>query len=315
MRRHGWMAPSRRSTLRPLIVAKHGTKGAKMRRLNISHITEYNFFGPVWLQPHRLLVRPRESHSLRIASSTLQISPQYAIRWHRDPLDNSVAVVSFPQHSSALRIVSEIVIDIFEDAPLDFLVEDLAVTYPFEYLPDEQADLTGFRRNVYPDDQPRIHDWLASLGLHQGPIETFVLLDRLNREIAGRFTYRIREEPGVQSPARTLELNSGSCRDFATLFLEACRHLGLASRFVSGYLHAPATEAGNGSTHAWAEVYLPGPGWKGFDPTIGEVTGNQHIPVAVARHPESVPPVAGSFVGPPGLLPQLIVNVRVSALS
>ena len=118
------------------------------------------------------------------------------------PLPSSI----FPQQSSGLRIASEIVIEIFEDAPLDFLVDDLAVTYPFEYLPDEQADLTGFRRNVYPDDQPRIQDWLAGLGLHQGPIETFVLLDRLNREIAGRFTYRVREEPGVQSPARTLEL-------------------------------------------------------------------------------------------------------------
>lgn len=286
-----------------------------MRRLNISHVTEYDFFASVWLQPHRLLLRPRENHSLRIESSTLRISPPHAIRWHRDVLDNSVAVVSFAEPADSLRIESEVVIAIFEDAPLDFLVDDLAVTYPFDYQAEEQTDLVAFRRNVYPDDQPRLHDWLGGLGLQQGPIETFVLLDRLNREIAGRFAYGVREESGVQSPARTLERNGGSCRDFATLFLEACRHLGLASRFVSGYLHAPATEAGNATTHAWAEVYLPGPGWKGFDPSIGEVTGNQHIAVAVARHPETVPPVAGTFVGPTGVRPLLSVNVRVSALN
>ena len=108
---------------------------------------------------------------------------------------------------------------------------------------------------------------------------------------------------------------SGSCRDYATLFIEACRCLGLASRFVSGYLHAPATEAGNASTHAWAEVYLPGKGWQGFDPTVGEITGNRHIAVAVARNPEAVPPVSGSFVGPGQTLPRMVVNVQVNLLT
>ena len=96
--------------------------------------------------------------------------------------------------------------------------------------------------------------------------------------------------------------------------MEACRVLGLAARFVSGYLHAPASEVGNASTHAWAEVYLPGPGWKGFDSTTGSVTGSTHIPVAVARRPDAVPPVSGRFFGPAGSLPALIVNVRVTAL-
>jgi transglutaminase-like putative cysteine protease len=112
-----------------------------------------------------------------------------------------------------------------------------------------------------------------------------------------------------------LASNSGSCRDFAALFMEACRYLGLASRFVSGYLFAPSTEAGNASTHAWAEVYLPGAGWKGFDPTSGVVAGNKYIAVAVARHPEAVPPVAGSYLGPTGQQPTLNVAVQVSALA
>jgi len=140
------------------------------------------------------------------------------------------------------------------------------------------------------------------------------LLDKMNRAVVDHFTYVKREEPGVQAPSETLAHHSGSCRDYAALFIEACRYLGLASRFVSGYLHAPATEAGNASTHAWAEVYLPGSGWKGFDPTIGEVTGARHIAVAVARHPESVPPVSGSFTGPNDTSPALSVDVRVQRL-
>jgi len=154
---------------------------------------------------------------------------------------------------------------------------------------------------------------LEGLGL-QGPIPTFTLLDRMNREIAGRLLYQLREEQGVQPPALTLARSSGSCRDFAALFMEACRQLGMACRFVSGYLFTFDTDAGNASTHAWAEVYLPGAGWKGFDPTSGEVTGNRHIAVAVARHPEAVPPVAGSYRGPPGESPLFSVAVRVSAL-
>jgi len=285
-----------------------------MRRLNISHVTEYRFSTSVALQPHRLRLRPLDSHSLRIESSTLDISPAHSVRWYRDALGNSVALVTFNELADSLHILSEVVISVYDDAPLDFLMEDYAVSFPFAYAIGEQPDLAPFEEGVYPDDGPAVHDWLDGLGLLQRPMDTFALLTQLNCEIANHFTYQIREEEGVQSPAQTLRLNSGSCRDFAALFMEACRHMGFASRFVSGYLHMPDNETGNASTHAWAEVYLPGPGWKGFDPTSGLVTGNQHIPVAVARHPETVPPVSGSFVGPAGQLPALTVSVRVSEL-
>ncbi len=285
-----------------------------MRRLNISHVTEYQFPNPVTLLPHRLLLRPRESHNVRIESSILEILPAHTVQWKRDVLDNSVAVVSFSAPSDRLRIHSTVVIQHYEDNPFDFLVDDYAVVHPFDYAVEERAELVPFLKPVYPADQTAVQDWLMGLGL-QRPMETFTLLDRLNREIAGRFFYQMREEPGVQPPALTLARNSGSCRDFAALFLEACRHLGLASRFVSGYLYSPAAEAGIGSTHAWAEVYLPGAGWKGFDPTGGEVTGNRHIGVAAASHPEAVPPVAGSFLGVSGREPVLSVAVRVSALT
>ena len=145
-------------------------------------------------------------------------------------------------------------------------------------------------------------------------IATYALLAQMNGAIAGSFTYARREEPGVQTPTQTLADRRGSCRDYAALFIEACRYLGLASRFVSGYVHAPSTEAGNAATHAWAEVYLPGPGWKGFDPTSGEITGANHIAVAVARRPESVPPVSGTFTGPTGPPATMMVDVRVQRL-
>jgi transglutaminase-like putative cysteine protease len=281
-----------------------------MRALRIAHLTEYSFFEPVTLQPHRLLLRPREGHDIRVVSSRLDISPGHEIKWHRDVYDNSVAVVSFSTPAQYLSIFSEVRLEHYEEAPLDFVVEDYAVQYPFQYRADEQPDLAAFEQPGYPVDEGAVRGWLHALNLNG--LQTYVLLDRLSKAIARDFRYMVREEPGVQSPGRTLDTGSGSCRDYANLFMEACRHLGLACRFVSGYLHAPSTEAGNASTHAWAEVYLPGAGWKGFDPTGGELTGNSHIPVAVARDPETVPPVAGSFIGS-AQTPALRVDVQVSA--
>ncbi len=284
-----------------------------MQRLKITHLTEYQFGGVVTLQPHKLLVRPREGHDVHIESSKLEISPAHSVKWHRDVFDNSVAVVRFNEPADRLTIASEVVIAHYEIDPLDFLVEEYAVHYPFHYLVDERADLHPYQQPAYPNCRKAVAEWVKGLGFGNGPVETYVLLDLMNRAIATGFEYTVREEEGVQRPTDTLASRRGSCRDYAALFVDACRYLGLAARFVSGYSHGSATEAGNASTHAWVEVYLPGPGWKGFDPTSGELTGNRHIPVAVARHPETVPPVSGAFVGEPQL-PALIVNVQVTAL-
>ncbi len=283
-----------------------------MRRYKILHRTYYNFPEVVQLQPHTLLLRPREGHELRIESSNLDISPKATLRWRRDVEDNSVAVASFSEPTNQLKIESEVIIQHYNEAPLDFLVADYARDYPFAYQAEDRFVLAPYLAIATQPAVDTLKPWLAGVWQAGEKIETYSLLQRLNKTINQSLTYQLREEPGVQAPEQTLALGSGSCRDSAYLFMEAARRLGLAARFVSGYLHAPPSATDFGSTHAWAEVLLPGAGWKGFDPTIGEMVGADHIPIAVARSPQSVPPVAGAYVGAPGA--SLDVGVWVTEL-
>ena len=271
-----------------------------MQRYKILHRTYYNFSGAVTLGPHYLRLRPREDYDLHIESSTLTITPPATLLWHRDVESNSVATATFDVSVNQLAIESEVIIQQFNEAPLDFLVADYAVNYPFTYLPEDRIMLLPYM--AFPEEKVKtqLTEWIAGFWQPEESIQTYTLLQRLGTHINQTLSYRIREEPGVQTVGQTLDFGTGSCRDFALLFMEAARCLGFASRFVSGYLHAPPSAANYGSTHAWAEVYLPGAGWKGFDPTVGTIAGTDHIAVAVARLPASVPPIAGSFVGPPG---------------
>ena len=283
-----------------------------MRRYKILHRTYYNFSAAVQLEPHALRLRPREGHELRIESSSLEITPPATLRWHRDVEDNSVAIATFDTHAEQLLIESETIIQQYNQTPLDFLVTDYATDYPFIYTPEDRVVLSPYLDITEHKDSGLLTEWVANLWQKGEQIQTYALLQRLATRIHQTLSYQLREEPGVQTAPETLSCGTGSCRDFANLFMEAVRRLGLASRFVSGYLHAPPSTVNFGATHAWAEVYLPGAGWKGFDPTIGEIVGIDHIAVGVARLPESVPPVAGSFVGPPGA--SLDVGVWVTEL-
>jgi transglutaminase-like putative cysteine protease len=281
-----------------------------MRRLKILHRTYYNFSGTVQLQPHRLLLRPREGPGLHIESSNLEIAPAAHIRWLRDAYDNSVAIAMFDSPTTHLGIVSECIVQQFDETPLDFLVEDHAVNYPFNYDAESANVLRPYLPGRVQGEQAALAAWVRRYWRPGEPVQTYGLLARLCTGINQSLSYQIREQPGVQSAQETLARGVGSCRDFANLFIEAAHLLGLAARFVSGYLHAPFEDGRSGSTHAWAEIYLPGAGWKGFDPTIGEVAGGRHIAVAVARLPEAVSPVTGAFFGPPGA--DLSVGVWVS---
>lgn len=285
-----------------------------MQRYRILHRTYYNFSGPVRLGAHVLRLRPREDHDLRIESSTLVITPSATLRWHRDVEDNSVAIATFETAASQLAIESDLVIQQFNEAPLDFVVDTAAIDYPFSYPPEDRLVLLPY---IEPSQSGRrgkeqLTAWVKTIWRPGERIQTYALLERLCVSIHERVSYQLREEPGVQDVVDTLALRTGSCRDSAALFIEAARCLGLAARFVSGYLQAEPSALNYGATHAWAEVYLPGAGWKGFDPSIGRMAGAQHIVVAVARLPESIPPVAGTFLGQPGA--GLSVGVWVSEL-
>lgn len=281
-----------------------------MQRYKIIHRTYYNFSGLATLEPHQLRLRPREDYALRIESFKLQLTPPASLLWHRDAEGNSVAVATFSQPTRQLAIESEVIIQQHIESPLDFIVADYALAYPFAYNEDDIVLLAPYRIAASPQTVNVLEQWIGNFWLTGEPIQTYSLMQRMTEYIYQTLTYQVREEPGVQSAEQTLQCGTGSCRDFALLFMEAAKCLGLAARFVSGYLHAPlSTDAG--ATHAWAEIYLPGAGWLGFDPTIGSIVGTDHIPVAVARLAESVPPVAGSFIGTPGST--LDVGVWVSA--
>jgi transglutaminase-like putative cysteine protease len=268
-----------------------------MQRYKIIHRTYYNYSANVTLGAHNLLLRPREDYELRIESFSLKITPEATLLWHRDVEGNSVAIANFTLPTSQLVIESEVIIQQYNESPLDFLVSDYALSYPFSYQGEETALLFAYRTLPEQETLNILNTWISNFWQSGEKIQTYTLLQRIAQYINKTLSYRVREEPGVQSATQTLSLGTGSCRDFALLFMETVRSLGLASRFVSGYLYAPLMVAEIGSTHAWAEVYLPGAGWKGFDPTIGKIVGSDHIAVAVARLPEAVPPISGSFVG------------------
>ena len=285
-----------------------------MRRLQIEHVTTYQYDSVVSLLPHRLLLRPREGHDVRIESAELNITPAHQLQWQRDVYDNAVALATFTETGNRLSIGSRVLIQHYDDQPLDFLVSDYAVSFPFQYDAAEQVDLGPYLSAIFDQDRPLLSTWLKQFWYSGQVVETYLLLEWINKAIATGFTYQQREEPGVQTPAVTLTRRAGSCRDFATLFIEACHYLGLAARFVSGYQYSPALMQGQGATHAWSEVYLPGAGWKGFDSTTGQVVGNDHITLAVSRHPESVPPVSGAFLAAASQSPVMSVVVEVTEI-
>ena len=285
-----------------------------MRRIEIEHITRYAYQMPVQFLPHKIYVRPREGHDIRIESSSLQITPAFSIDWQRDVFGNSVAMVHFSEGGKLLEIVSRLVVQHYADQPSQVQLAEHACAYPVHYDPIEQIDLIPYQVSVFPQDYADVGAWLQDI-LSTGTVKDAVsLLNRINEKIAGSIAYTVRAEPGVQSPNTTLSLGRGTCRDVATLFIEACRYCGLGSRFVSGYLVSNAAVEDLATTHAWSEVYLPGTGWWGFDSTSGQMVGGDHIAVAVHRHPEVIPPVSGRFLGPPDCAAKMDVEVHVNIL-
>jgi len=282
-----------------------------MTHLTIRHETRYVYERPVRFAPHRLLIRPRDSHAIRIVAAALTFSPAGSTRWTYDALGNSVCWLSPQGEASQLSIVSELDIERFP-APLSPLrVDDPRTVTPIVYDTADRPILNPFIEPETLDPDDLLLKWIrAQAGPPDEPALDYLL--RLNETIHNQFDYNARVEEGTQDPALTVALGSGTCRDFAWLMVEALRRLGFAARFVTGYLYSPAPRAvrGAGATHAWCEVFLPDLGWTEFDPTNGLAESPDLIPVAISRSPAQAAPVSGAIFGDGGHA-ELIVHVDV----
>jgi transglutaminase-like putative cysteine protease len=285
-----------------------------MARLRIEHRTEYHYTRPVELRQHRLVLRPREGHDLRVESERLVISPKHRLSWARDVFGNSIALVDFLETAETLSILSEVVVWRTPPFPEQEPHEPWRVAYPVTYDPLEITVAAAYEAASFPDDVVAVGEWVKSVMPEPRSDDAESVYFALGRAIKEQIKYQRRSERGVQSPAQTLQLGSGSCRDMATLMMDAARMLGLASRFASGYLDCPASIAGRASTHAWCEVYLPALGWRGFDPTLGEPTSLKHVVTGVSNHPRGVMPVSGAFAGSSADYREMVVTVTTERL-
>jgi transglutaminase-like putative cysteine protease len=287
--------------------------------LTVHHATTYRYTQPVRFGQHRLMIRPRDSHDLRLLRSQLTLSPPGAVRWLHDVFGNSVAIVDFPEPAAELTIVSVLTLERYALERPVFPMAAEAATYPFVYSPSDRTDLGRLLEQHYPDPKGVVAGWAQQFVPQKG-VDTVELLAAMNAAIKHDLAYLARDSEGTQSPAETLQRRAGSCRDFALLLIEAARCLGFGARFVTGYLYDPILDGsdgdstqGAGATHAWAEIYLPGAGWVEYDPTNGIVAGENLIRIAVSRDPAQAVPVEGSFIGDPDAFIGMEVQVIVTS--
>jgi transglutaminase-like putative cysteine protease len=289
--------------------------GVEMPILTVRHVTAYYYKTPVAFGEHRMMLRPRDDDDQQVLETKLEITPEPSqLTWTRDMFGNHVAMARFADRASELRFESVIRLDHAPNGLGD--IEDIAGTYPFAYAPEDRSGLARF---VAPrSQQPALKIWAAGFLRKDGSADTRELLVDMTQTINRSFRHLARHEEGIQAPALTLKLASGSCRDLAVFMIAALRSLGFAARFVSGYLHLadddPDRDTG-GNTHAWVQVYVPGPGWVDCDPSSG-VVGNQNlVRVAVVREPSGAIPLQGTWIGTPSDYVAMKVTVRVAAMA
>jgi transglutaminase-like putative cysteine protease len=283
------------------------------QRLTVRHKSTYRYSEPVRFGEHRMMFRPRSGHDMRLVNSELYISPTpERLHWLHDVFDNSVAIATFSGEAAELHFDSTVTLEHYEAPSPEYSIEPYAATWPFAYTNEEASDLVNARSRRYPD--AAVDTWARSFIAPGGNSATMALLRAMTAEIKEGFRYIRRVEKGVYRPAETLALRSGSCRDFAVLMIDAVRSLGLAARFVSGYIFVPEhdTTQGGGATHAWLQIFLPGAGWVDFDPT-NKIIGNRHlIRVAVAWDQHQALPLWGTWTGMPNSFCGLDVEVSVT---
>ncbi len=289
-----------------------------MKKLTVEHKTVYRYHRPVTFGDHQLMFRPRDSHDLRLVSTALFISPSAEIRWMHDVFSNSIAIASFDTAANELLFDSRFTIEHYGIDMPEFVIPAYAQTFPFTYPADVIPDLARTNERHYPDPGGKVAQWAKSF-VAGGTIDTADLLLAIARAIRDQFAYESRTEPGTRTPAEMLQTGSGTCRDYALFMMEAVRSLGLAARFVTGYLYDPSLDngigehmTGSGATHAWVQVFLPGAGWVEYDPTNGIVGGSNLIRVAVARDPAQAIPLHGTFIGGPNDFERMDFEVTVT---
>ena len=251
------------------------------------------------------MFRPRDSHDQRVLATDLQVSPEAAVRLIQDPHSNSVALVTPLGPADELRIICSFTIEHAQSSYPELQLAPSALIFPFAYSVEERFDLEHYMRPHHDDPEGVLTHWARQFIRTDGPTGTRDLLLRMNQFIRDNFGYTQRHQEGTQAPLQTIQFGTGTCRDFALLMMEAARRLGMAARFVSGYLYDPALDSGPGNggmvgaglTHAWLQVYLPGAGWVAFDPTNNLLGGNQLIRVGVSRDPSQASPISGSWFG------------------
>jgi len=288
-----------------------------MPLLTIHHKTEYRYARPVAFGEHRIMLRPRDGHDLRVLESRLDIAPEpMSLRWIHDVFGNSVAIADFDERSHNLTFTSTVTVDHNPAEEFALTPDDPAYFYPFLYDDEEFPDLVQFITPQYSDPDGELSAWARDFLDAEAPTPTFRILSGMTHGIRDAFAYRKRHEQGTQHPLDTLQTGSGTCRDYALFMIEALRRLGIAARFVSGYLFVPDDHdryAGGGSTHAWVQVYLPSAGWIEFDPTNGIVGTRDLIRVAVARDPRQAIPLHGTYLGPADAFIGMEVNINVTS--
>lgn len=285
-----------------------------MTCLRIRHATTYRYASPVAFGPHRLMLRPRDSFDLRVIDTAIAIAPQASLRWMHDAYGNSVATATFKAQADTLEIISELTVQRFGSALPRAPIEPDIQSSEISYTDAERAVLQPYLDFAAADPDGVLDAWLEAF---RARINGGHLLRQLAGEINRSLSYAVRYDEGTQHPADTLRMLTGSCRDYAWLFIELARRLGFAARFVTGYIHersSAGTELTSvaGLTHAWADVFIPGDGWVEFDPTNDLVADRQLLRVAVARVPEDASPVSGSYVGPAGAFLKLSVGVSIT---
>jgi len=290
-----------------------------MRLLTVRHTTTYRYARPVTFGQHRLMLRPRDSHDLRLMSAELTLSPPGDVRWLHDVFSNSVSLVDFQAAASTLVISSTLKIERYGLEGPVFPIAPEAEFYPFIYSSSDRVDLGRLLEQHYPDLDGTLARWAESF-VTSRPMRTLDLLKNMNAALQPHIVYGERHELGTHVPAETLRKKIGACRDFAMVFIEAARYLGFGARFVSGYLYDPALDKGDATpataaTHAWAEVYLPGAGWVEYDPTDVLIGGEALIRVAVTRDPSQAIPISGSYSGAASDFLGMTVEVTVTAQS